>query len=635
MATTTGAPALSGLALEAAQALIKSAEAFHKLTETGGYAGVYKSDGRQYGESSSQTLDEDEIWVQPPGTPAITDSLIKTYELTKDLKVLGYAVEAGQALANAQLASGGWNYVGDGDGTPRSANSPYTTYDDMVTPGALDALMHLDKYVDATWLTSAIKAGLNFVVSSQTASGGWQQTYGSGAPDYRYLLTFNDGAMNGTIDTMFRAYAQYGERTYLVSALEGADFILKTQITSNGQAGWAAQYDANLKPAAARSYEPPALDSSVTADNIRTLLETYLITGNSKYLAPIKPALDWLDEVKLGDDKYSRFYELGTDRPIYGKRDGTIVYDYSKFPSSDKDHYAWQDDFNVAEAKADYELVMSLGRDGYLAKHPLFVNTTLDDPLYDSETSMRTESSLQKSAAGILDDLSSDGYWKSGSDITAKEFYENTTLLQDYLKKVTGVVAGPVPDPTPGDGDTPDPDPTDPTTPPPGPIALKITNSADTLTGSTHGETISGLGGNDKIHGLAGADKLLGDAGNDRIYGGLGSDTLTGGTGKDRFHFDSVPNSTSNMDRITDYAPGEDTMRLDHAIYTELGKTGTLKATGFFTGTAAHDADDRIIYNKATGAIFYDADGTGATAAVQFAQVDPHLVLTQRDFVVY
>lgn len=622
--------------MEVAQALTQSAEAFHKLTETGGYAGIYKSNGKQYGESSSQSLAEDQIWVQPPGTPAITDSLIRTYELTKDTKVLGYAVEAGQALANAQLASGGWNYIGDGDGTARSANSPYTTYDDMVTQGALDALMHLDKHVDAAWLTSAVKAGLDFVVSSQTASGGWQQSYGGGAPDYRYLLTFNDGAMNGTIDTMFRAYAQYGERAYLVTALEGADFILKTQITSNGQAGWAAQYDSNLTPAAGRSFEPAAIDSAVTADNIRTLLETYLITGNPKYLAPIKPALDWLDSVKLGNDEYSRFYELGTDRPIYGKRDGTIVYDYSKFPASDKNHYAWQDDFNVAEAKADYDLVMSLGRDAYLAKYPLFVNTTLDQPLYDSETSLKTESSLQKSAASIIDDLSSDGYWKSGTDITAKEFYENTTLLQDYLKKVTGGSGGTVPDPAPGDDDPAPQNPTDPTVPTtPGPTALKITNSADTLIGTVKDETVSGLGGNDKIYGLAGADKLQGDVGNDRIFGGLGNDILTGGAGKDRFHFDTLPNSTSNRDQITDFTSGEDTMRLDHAVYTNLGKTGTLSANAFFTGTAAHDADDRIIYNRDTGALYYDPDGTGAAAAVQFAQLDMHLALTQRDFVVY
>jgi Ca2+-binding RTX toxin-like protein len=44
-----------------------------------------------------------------------------------------------------------------------------------------------------------------------------------------------------------------------------------------------------------------------------------------------------------------------------------------------------------------------------------------------------------------------------------------------------------------------------------------------------------------------------------------------------------------------------------------------LKAAAFFIGTVAHDADDRIVYNKATGALFFDVDGSGAHAAIQFA----------------
>jgi Ca2+-binding RTX toxin-like protein len=63
--------------------------------------------------------------------------------------------------------------------------------------------------------------------------------------------------------------------------------------------------------------------------------------------------------------------------------------------------------------------------------------------------------------------------------------------------------------------------------------------------------------------------------------------------------------------------------------------TGLLKAQFFFTGTHAHDFDDHVIYNKATGALYYDSDGTGAHAQVLFAVVanHAHAGLAYNDFV--
>ena len=59
---------------------------------------------------------------------------------------------------------------------------------------------------------------------------------------------------------------------------------------------------------------------------------------------------------------------------------------------------------------------------------------------------------------------------------------------------------------------------------------------------------------------------------------------------------------------------------------------GTLGSTSFHTGTAAGDGLDRIIYNSTNGSLFYDADGTGSTVAVQFATLATGLVLTNADF---
>ena len=65
-----------------------------------------------------------------------------------------------------------------------------------------------------------------------------------------------------------------------------------------------------------------------------------------------------------------------------------------------------------------------------------------------------------------------------------------------------------------------------------------------------------------------------------------------------------------------------------------LGGVGLLKAGFFFAGVRAHDADDHIIYNKATGALYYDDDGIGAHAAIQLAYLSNKPVLAANDFAV-
>jgi serralysin len=73
---------------------------------------------------------------------------------------------------------------------------------------------------------------------------------------------------------------------------------------------------------------------------------------------------------------------------------------------------------------------------------------------------------------------------------------------------------------------------------------------------------------------------------------------------------------------------------LDHNVFTALA-SGGLPAGAFVVGTAAADADDRILYDTATGALFYDSDGTGAAAAIQFATLSSKpLTLAAGDFLV-
>jgi len=160
---------------------------------------------------------------------------------------------------------------------------------------------------------------------------------------------------------------------------------------------------------------------------------------------------------------------------------------------------------------------------------------------------------------------------------------------------------------------------------------LSDTLNASTFTGS-RGLTISGGNGADTITGTASADVLLGGAGNDTIIGGAGNDTVTLGTGTDTFRF----NSLSGVDMFTDYTPSDDLIQLAKSVFTGLTTaSGTLSSAEFVSGadlTAATTADQRIVHNTTNGALYYDADGSGATAAVQIAILTTPLTMTNSEF---
>ena len=146
---------------------------------------------------------------------------------------------------------------------------------------------------------------------------------------------------------------------------------------------------------------------------------------------------------------------------------------------------------------------------------------------------------------------------------------------------------------------------------------------------------INGIGNSigNSINGNNGNNGLNGGGGNDRLDGNGGNDTLTGGTGQDIFVFDTALGS-SNVDTITDFNVADDTIFLASSIFAAAGAEGTLAADAFRSGAVALDASDRIIYDSATGNLYYDANGNTAGGSVLFAQLTAGLALTNADFVI-
>jgi Ca2+-binding RTX toxin-like protein len=122
---------------------------------------------------------------------------------------------------------------------------------------------------------------------------------------------------------------------------------------------------------------------------------------------------------------------------------------------------------------------------------------------------------------------------------------------------------------------------------------------------------------------------LVGNAGSNTLNGALGNDTLTGGAGADYFRFNTA---IGNIDTITDFTVVDDTIQLAASIFLALGPVGALSADQFIIGTAALTTSQHLIYNSATGGLFYDGNGSAVGGQVQIAALSAGLAMTSLDF---
>ncbi|HEY9902061.1 MAG TPA: calcium-binding protein [Candidatus Sericytochromatia bacterium] len=172
--------------------------------------------------------------------------------------------------------------------------------------------------------------------------------------------------------------------------------------------------------------------------------------------------------------------------------------------------------------------------------------------------------------------------------------------------------------------------------------SIKGNRANNYLSGGNGNDRLKGEAGNDQLFGGEGNDTLLGGSGNDILTGNFGNDVLTGGTGFDQFMFD-VP--TGLIDTITDFNSSEGDKILVSAsgFGTDLGIGRVASSQFALVDSMAPQASDglgiadavRFIYDSSTGGLSFDADGSGALAAVQFATLTPGSSLSSNDICVF
>jgi len=305
-----------------------------------------------------------------------------------------YATAEARAVADSvrsyQEPSGGWPKNIDMT-VPRPAqpapDRPEATIDNQATFTQVRYLARVYRATHVDRDRDAALRGVDYLLAAQYRNGGWPQFFPL-RDDYSRHITFNDGAMIGVmtllddivkeprawdfVDEARRAKARDG-------VARGVDVILRSQVKVNGALTvWCAQHDeVTLEPRKARTYEHVSLSGDESVGIVRFLMER--APASEAGDAAIEAAVAWfervtitgwrveriaapdlpgsVDRVLVRDDTapalWARFYEIGTNRPIYSGRDGVIRYNFAEIEHERRMGYAWVGDWPRALLERD------------------------------------------------------------------------------------------------------------------------------------------------------------------------------------------------------------------------------------------------------------------------------------------
>lgn len=288
-----------------------------------------------------------------------------------------YASDEGKRVATNILswqdASGGWPLM-------QTINEPWNGDDSAVGPwgrrGALIKatvneirfLARAHRVTRETRYLEAANEGIEFILKAQYPSGGWPHSYPYFRNAYDRYATFNDDETTDLLRLLreistaldFEPVGAERRAAARTAFDKGIDFILKSQVVVDGKrTAWAQQHDeVTYEPRAARAFEPVALSAGESAGVLLLLMS--IDQPSTTVIEAIEAGAAWYDKVKITgirversvDDRvvrldskappvWARFYQIGTNRPIFAGRDGVIRYQLAEIEKERRGGYAW------------------------------------------------------------------------------------------------------------------------------------------------------------------------------------------------------------------------------------------------------------------------------------------------------
>lgn len=280
---------------------------------------------------------------------------------------------AGNILSWQDRVTGGWplmNTTAEPNIGDPTAVGPWGTRAALIkaTVNEMRFLARVNAVSPDPRYLAAVDRGLGFILDAQYPTGGWPHSWPVFVNDYDHQATFNDDEMSDLMtllrevadDPVFAALQADRHESARAAFDLGVDFILKSQIRVDGRlTAWCAQHDeVTYEPRPARKFEPASISGGESAGVLMLLMS--LDRPSPEVVAAIEAGVAWYRSVAIegirvevanGDrvvhadpsapPLWARFYEIGTNRPIFAGRDGIIRYSLAEIEKERRGGYAW------------------------------------------------------------------------------------------------------------------------------------------------------------------------------------------------------------------------------------------------------------------------------------------------------
>ncbi len=256
----------------------------------------------------------------------------------------------------------------------KSTGDDHATIDNNATSREINALIKAYSTTKNPEYLKSAEKGIAYLLLMQYKNGGFPQYYPNTGL-YRKQVTYNDNAMINALTVLYNAAEGKNDFDVIdlklkekskVAVQKGIECILKTQVLQKGNPTiWADQYnEVTLQPDKARAFEPISLATGESVGIVRFLMLQPL---NPTIEKSINAALEWFKQNRiegysynvskvdgkavrtLAEDKnsviWARFYDINTNKPLFGDRDGSVKYNYYDVSEERRNGYSWYGDF--------------------------------------------------------------------------------------------------------------------------------------------------------------------------------------------------------------------------------------------------------------------------------------------------